>query len=150
VPETGASLVREGVRLSFETDAYPGRSFEAVVSSVSPVLDSSSRTLIAEARVPNSEGLLKPGMFAKIEVVLDESSPAVLVPRQSILTFAGINKIFVIDPDGIVEERSVELGVELDGKVEVLGEAVTGGEQVAVDQLELLKPGMTVRANAGA
>ncbi len=145
VPEGGVGAVREGLKVQFETDAYPDHRFDAVVSKVSPVLDSKSRTLMAEAKVPNHEGLLKPGMFVRITAVVAEASPTVMVPQAAVLSYGGLRKVFVVRPDGDVNERVVEVGHETEGRVEVLGGTVSEGDLVATSLLEQLREGARVQ-----
>lgn len=145
VPETGTGLVKVGVQLSFQTDAYPDRQFEALVTKVSPVLDSNARTLSAEARVKNDDGALRPGMFVKITAVLESDSPAVMVPRTAVASLGGLNKVFVLGAEDRLEERIVELGQENGDLVEISNGVVREGDVVVSGGLNRLRQGLQVQ-----
>ena len=144
VPESATAAVRSGLEVRFLTDAYPGRTFTARISRVGQALDPQARTLVAEAIVPNPERLLKPGMFARIAVVVEKSSPAVMVPRTALYEFAGLTKIFVVNDDHVKEMR-IQPGVSADDWVEIRGDAIRPGMQVATSNLDRLEEGGTVR-----
>lgn len=147
IPETGAAGARVGAELSFQTDAYPNRDFSATVTEVSPVLDPASRTLVGEAMVNNSQGLLKPGMFAKVFLVAAKNAKAVMAPKSAVLYFGGLTKVFVIQSDGSVQERVIQTGLERDNWVEIVGGGVQPGDTVATDLLDKLSSGAKVRVS---
>ena len=130
VPERDAPAVRVGqaVRVRLEGDAaeYPGR-----VARVSPAIQEQNRTLTVEAEVTNREGRLRPGSFARAEIVVDAGRPSVLVPASAITTFAGLEKVFVVKDDRAVEKR-VRTGRRAGDRVEIL-EGVAPGERVVVE-----------------
>ena len=130
VPERDAPAVRVGqeVRVRLEGDAteHPGR-----VARVSPAIQEQSRTLAVEAEVANRGGRLRPGSFARAEIVVEAGRPAVLVPASAITTFAGLEKVFVVKDDRAVEKR-VRTGRRAGDLVEIL-EGVAPGEPVVVE-----------------
>jgi membrane fusion protein (multidrug efflux system) len=83
----------------------PGRTFVGEVTRVSPAVDVESRTALLEARVPNREGLLKPGLFARGVIALRKDTGVAFVPEAAVSYFAGITKVFVIE-DGTARERA--------------------------------------------
>lgn len=129
VPERDAADVRPGqtVRLAVEGDpaSYQGR-----VARLSPAIEEQSRTLLVEAEIPNPRGALRPGSFAKAEIVTDTGQPVIVVPATAIVTFAGIDKILVV-ADGRAVERRIVLGRRLGEQVEVVS-GVKAGEPVVV------------------
>jgi membrane fusion protein, multidrug efflux system len=142
VPEREGSGVRIGqpVRLSVEGDAtaYGGR-----VVRLSPIVQEQNRTLMVEAEVPNERGALRPGSFARVEIVTDTGQPVVTVPASAIIVFAGVEKVLVVR-EGRTAEIRVTTGRRLGQDVEIIegvkrGEAVvavpgnlTGGQPVRV------------------
>ncbi len=135
VPEREAPGVTIGlpVKLSVEGDpsTYTGR-----VARISPSITEDNRTLLVEAEVPNSDGRLRPGSFAKAEIVVQASDPAVLVPASSIVTFAGIEKVIGVEAGKAVEKR-VRTGRRSGDQVEIV-DGVKAGEPV------VLQPGNIV------
>jgi RND family efflux transporter MFP subunit len=117
VPEREAAAVRIGqaVRVSVEGDpaTYSGR-----VVRLSPTIEEQQRTLLVEAEIPNEQGRLRPGSFAKSEIVAGADDRALLVPASAIVTFAGIEKVMSV-ADGKAVERRVTTGRRVDGQVEI-------------------------------
>jgi len=129
VPEREARLVRVGqiVELTVEGDAneYQGR-----VARLSPAIAESNRTLMIEAEVPNVQGMLRPGSFAKAHIVVEAGQRIVTVPADSIVTFAGIEKVLTVT-NGTAAEKRVRTGRRIDKQVEII-EGLGAGEQVVV------------------
>jgi RND family efflux transporter MFP subunit len=117
VPERASADVHIGqhVKLRVERDPneYYGR-----VTRISPAIDQTNRTLLVEAEVPNEHGRLRPGAFVRAELVTKASSPAVFVPAKALVTFAGIEKVFVVE-GGKSVERPVQTGRKDTEKVEI-------------------------------
>lgn len=129
VPEREAGAVRLGqtVELTVEGDSvkYPGR-----VARLSPAIAENNRTLMIEAEVPNGKGILRPGSFAKADIVIEAGQEIVTVPRDSIITFAGIEKVLMVVEGKAVEKR-VRTGRRIGEQVEVT-EGIVAGNQVIV------------------
>jgi RND family efflux transporter MFP subunit len=130
VPERDAHAVRVGqtvrVRLEGDPAAHTGR-----VARVSPAIQEQNRTLTVEAEVGNRDGRLRPGSFARAEIVVEPDRLAVLVPASAIATFAGLEKVFVVKDDRAVEKR-VRTGRRAGDRVEIL-EGVAAGEPIVVE-----------------
>jgi RND family efflux transporter MFP subunit len=105
-PEREAQGIKVGqsVRVLVEGDqqSYSGR-----VARLSPAFQEQSRTLIIEAEVDNQQGRLRPGSFAKAEIQTSMTSDVVMVPASSIVTFAGIQKVFSVKDNKAVEKTVV-------------------------------------------
>ena len=142
VPEREGSGIRSGqaVKLTIEGDAteYSGR-----VVRLSPIVQEQNRTLMVEAEIPNERAVLRPGSFARVEIVTDAGRSVVTVPATSIIVFAGVEKVLVVRQGKTAEVR-VTTGRRLGDDVEIVdglkrGEAVvaipgnlTGGQSVTV------------------
>jgi RND family efflux transporter MFP subunit len=135
VPERDASSVRLGqkVRLTVEGDPaeYSGR-----VVRLSPAISEASRTLLIEAEVPNERFLLRPGAFAKAEIVVEADREVVTIPSAAVVTFAGIEKVLSVTNGKTVEKR-VRTGRRAGEAVEIV-DGVMAGERV------ILNPGNLV------
>ena len=143
IPEVAVSSIRVGMPVTLKVDAYPGRSFKGLISRISPALDEKARTLTVEATVDNSSGELKPGLFAKVHLLVDKQSPAIMVPANSLVTFAGLTKLFVIQ-DGRAVERIVKTGVQDGDYIEIL-EGAKVGERIAIDMVSRLSNGVAIK-----
>lgn len=146
VPERAALEVRPGRVVRLQVDPVPGRLFEGRITRVSPAVDVSQRTVALEAEVPNAQGLLKPGLFARGAVAIREDPGVAFVPEQAVSYFVGITKVFVV-ADGKTQERAVKVGEKRDGMVEIL-EGVRPGERVATSSLAQLYDGAPVTVAA--
>ena len=144
VPERHRAEVRVGQGAEFEVEAYPGRKFRGKVSRVNPAVDRASRTFQFEVLVPNEDRRLGPGSFVKGEVLTHIDPSARTVPEESLVSFAGVTKVFVVR-DGRAHEVQVRTGVALDvpgaagprGWVEVEGDLRRGDAVVTSGQSQL-------------
>jgi RND family efflux transporter MFP subunit len=130
VPEREATSLRPGlaVRVSGEgaPDEAPGR-----VARVSPVVDARSRIVVVEVEVDNVRGSLKPGGFARAEIVTDAGTTALTVPASAVVAFAGIEKVFLVK-DGKAVEKLVTTGRRQGDRVEILT-GLDGSEQIVAE-----------------
>jgi len=142
VPEREAAGVRVGqaVRLTVEGDttAYQGR-----VVRLSPIVQEQNRTLLIEAEVPNANAVLKPGAFARADIVTESSQPVIRVPAASLVTFAGVEKLLVVRQGKIAEVR-VTTGRRGNDTIEIVA-GLKPGESVVL-QPGNLAPGQSVTA----
>jgi len=127
-----------------EVDAYPGETFSGCLSRVRPELDRATRTVAVTIRVPNEDGRLKPGMYARIKLVLEEHDHVSLVPDEALLTFDGETRVYVVNGGG-AHARKVRIGLEQGNLNEVL-EGLRPGERVVVRGKEMLHEGAAVEA----
>ncbi len=130
VPERDAPSVRVGqaVRVLLEGDSavHAGR-----VARLSPSIQEQNRTLIVEAEVANRDGRLRPGSFARAEIVVEADRTAVMLPASTVVTFAGLEKVFGVK-DGKAVEKRIRTGRRSGDRVEIL-EGVAAGEPVVTD-----------------
>jgi RND family efflux transporter MFP subunit len=139
VPERDAATVRFGqnVRVSVEGD---GRVYLGQIKRLSPVITEQNRMLMVEADVQN-DGSLRPGSFAKAEIVTNDAKMAVTVPNNAIVTFAGIEKVIVVQ-NGKALEKPITTGRRSGEWTEIIA-GVNVGDQVVVDPGNL-QSGMAV------
>ena len=143
IPESSASAVRVGQMSSFTVDAFPGRTFAARIARIGPSLSEQTRSLTVEAEFSNPGSILRPGMFAKSQIVVDPNARAILVPQKAIAYVAGLSKIFVIDNE-TATERIVKTGASEGDLIEVIS-GVNEGDVVATSNLDRLQTGTRVR-----
>ena len=143
IPEQSISEVQVGQSVSITTSAWPDRNFSGRVARIAPNVSATSRTLTVEAEIENGGGALKPGQFATVRILQPRADPAVLVPARSVLTQAGVARVFVIK-DGHAEQRLVQTG-QTEGDLIEIKNGVAADEQVATSNLEMLSDGVTVK-----
>jgi RND family efflux transporter MFP subunit len=142
IPESFAATISQGMTVSLQVDAFADQHFEGKIRRINPSIDEKSRSLIAEAEVSNTTGKLKPGMFARAQIVSEKEGVALMVPEKAVVSIAGINKVFVVAGNQAAE-RMVKLGVRDGSMVEVV-EGVRVGERVITSQTDKLQDGAAV------
>lgn len=147
VPELASANLRVGSSLTFTTDAAPGVEFHAAVRELNPALDSRSRSLTAEARILENDSRLRPGMFVQVRMITEKQAQIVTVPKQAVLTIAGLSKVFTLNGDKVVEHR-ITPGTDFGDWVEVSASDVKPGDRVATTRLGQLVNGSPVKVEA--
>ena len=129
---------------SVELESFVGGSVsKGKVTRVSPVIDPSNRTFIAEVAVKNELGHLKPGGFARARILVEEDVVAMTVPLTALDSFAGVHKVFVIE-DGIATEHQVKPGYQQEDWIEIIEPILADGTVLATSSQRLLSTGITV------
>ena len=146
VQERDISRVRVGSVARVLVDAYPAKVFTAKATRIVHVLDPRSRTLGVEMEIENGDILLKPGMYARVELVIDHHPGALLVPNEAIAVDGEAAAVFVVE-QGVVGRRPITTGEGEGTLVEVVG-GLKGEEQVIIEGKELVREGQRVRAEA--
>ena len=139
ISEKDVSLARVGMKAKLELDAFPGRAFEGTIARLNSALDVASRTLTAEVHVPNPQQVLKPGMFARVTLVLAEHKDAVLVPTEAVVEEEGEGQKAVYTvAEGKAQKVAVTTGWTQNGLSEVT-QGLKGGENIVVSGQQRLR-----------
>ena len=129
VPERESTGVRVGQPVVVTVEGVSGE-HRGRVARLSPSISEQNRTLLVEAEVPNESATLRPGAFAKADVILAGDLRVVTVPSTAIVTFAGVEKVLTVDKGRSVEVR-VTTGRRLGDRVEVVTGVTAGTVIVA-------------------
>ena len=148
VLEKDISLVKIGMKVKILTEAYPDKPFEGTIVRINKALDLATRTLQAEINVPNPGRLLKPGMFAKIEVLLKDKPDALAVPREAVIEEGVKRFVFVVEGTQAIR-KPVVTGIEQGRLIEIV-EGVKEGDKIVVKGQESLRDRSTIRIVEGA
>lgn len=147
--EKDFAAVPEGTPVRLEFDAFPGKVRNARISETGPVVDRATGTITAEIDLDNRDGALKPGMFARVQVVAETHVDVVLMPSEATVSevLSGLGTavetaVFVLDGERALERR-VRLGLANGTHYEVL-DGLTPGEMVIVLGQSLLRDGARV------
>lgn len=111
-------------------------------------LDAGSGTIHARAVVPNPDGFLKPGMMGRLRLAASPAYPAMLVPDTAIVTDATRRVVYVVDKQGTVAMRPVQLG-PLDGNLRVIRSGLSPQDQVVIGGIQRAMPGQKVKPRKG-
>jgi RND family efflux transporter MFP subunit len=135
VPESAVPYVRTGTPVAIDVAAVH-RKFASTVARYAGQVDRSTRTMLTEVDVPNKDGTLTPGMYATVTVVLEERKATLSLP---VLALSG-SSVFRFGQGGVLEQRTVKVGLETAQRVEVL-DGLREGDVVVVGGRAELRPG---------
>ncbi len=142
IPERYAGDVKIGQKVHVSTIAN-AEPVEGVVARIGPAVDPTTRTFQLEAEVPNKQGVLKTGGFAKARVSI-AATTAQTVPVSALVTFAGVHKIFIVDGEQ-VKEVQVTLGQQSSEWVEIAQPALPSDAIVVTSGQTKLADGSPIR-----
>jgi membrane fusion protein (multidrug efflux system) len=128
VTELQLAQVRRAMNVRVSTDATPGRVFEGKVTALNPEVDASTRNIKVQATVSNGDGELRPGMFARVTLVLPETLPILVIPSTAVLHAPYGDSVFVVAD--VKDEKSGKTVKQVQMTTVRLGE--TRGDFVAV------------------
>jgi membrane fusion protein, multidrug efflux system len=149
-PASEIPSVRVGQPASFRVDGFADRTFDGRVERINPVTEQGSRSITMYISVANRDGVLRGGMFAKGQIVLDKTAPAAVVPASAIRDESGQAYVYTIE-DGKIGKRAVKVGLTepQQGLVEVKS-GLESGLQVVSARVSGLKPGSPATLKAPA
>jgi len=142
VPELYLGRIREHQEVQVRLDAFTGETFRGEIYAIEPSVDEQTRTVLLRARVPNPGARLKPGMFARVILVLETRENALIVPEQALVPQGADRFVFRV-ADGKAMMTKIELGLRRPGEVEIRG-GLTAGDTIIVDGQLRLRDGSPV------
>jgi membrane fusion protein, multidrug efflux system len=143
VPEREFAKLRSEQAVTIIVDALAGSNFAGRVQRISPTLDPATGTFKATIEVLDPQHQLKPGMFARVGIVLERRSAALRIPRGAIVEAEGSPTVFVANGDK-AEQRSIKTGLTNAGLIEVI-EGLNGDERIVVVGQNGLKSGSSIK-----
>ncbi len=142
VPERFAPWIEAGREIAVRVDAYPGQVAHGRLVRISPSVSLKSRAFAVEGEVPNPDGRLKPGTFARVQITTDHVDRAITIPAGSIQSRYGTSRVFVVNA-GQLAGREVVLGDRIGDRVEV-SQGLEAGTPIVAADVEQLTDGMKV------
>lgn len=155
LPQQELARLKTGLRVRLAIDAFPDRNFEGELTAINPDLDSSTRSVGLRATFENADASLRPGMYARVEVLLPEESNVLVIPLTSVLNDPYGESVYVIETNSIVPGATPNLTVrrQLVRTGRTRGDFITveaglkAGEKIASSGVFKLRPGMSVSEN---
>jgi membrane fusion protein (multidrug efflux system) len=141
LPEKYVRHVHTGASIEFRTKGSE-EVHAATVVAMEPLVDLETRSLTVRAQSPNPEGVLVPGAFADVEIVVRRIENALAVPSRAVIPELGGKKVFVYE-GGEAQPRPVETGLRTAELVEVT-EGLEADDRVIVTAIQRLRPGLPV------
>jgi len=136
VPEKFLPAIKVGQTIRIKIDAFPDDTFEGKVYAIDPKLDVAGRSLLVRAIVPNRDLRLRPGLFARVTVLLQLKEDALSVPEAAIVPQGDSQFVFKI-VDGKAKLTKVVTGTRREGRVEIVEGLALGDEVVTAGQLKI-------------
>lgn len=143
VPEIYIPRIKPGQSLNVTVDAYPNEQFSGQLYAIDPSIDPQTRTLLLRGRVANSQGKLRPGMFAKVNLISNMQEQALLIPEQALVPIGNEQFVFRLQ-DGKAVKTKVAVKRRLAGEVEI-AQGLTLQDQVLIAGQTKVKDGMPVK-----
>ena len=119
VPQANAGLIRPGQTAHLTVSNLPGREFSGAVARTANALDPNSRTLLVEVHVPNADGALLPGMYARVDLSSTRTNPPMLIPSEALIVRADGVSVALVRPDHTVHLQKIQVGRDYGDRLEV-------------------------------
>jgi membrane fusion protein (multidrug efflux system) len=153
LPQQDISRLTNGMPVRLSLDAYPGRKFEGKLTAINPDLDSSTRSVGIQATFDNAERLLRPGMFARVQVLLPQHQKSLVIPLTSVLNNPYGDSVYVIEESTeggtqhlAVRQQFIQVGRTRGDFVSVTS-GLKPGDKIASSGVFKLRNGMAVTEN---
>jgi len=147
VPQTYAPSIRKGMPAYIELDEYPGQKFGGNVVRTADAIDPATRTLLTEVDVPNRDGHLLPGAYARVHFAVPVQTVRISVPVNALVFRPEGPRVIVVGPDQRIHLKPVIIGRDFGTRIEILG-GIDGSEQIIVNPPDSLEEGEQVRIKA--
>jgi membrane fusion protein (multidrug efflux system) len=163
LPERYLPQLRMGQSVQVSLDALPQRRFQGRIEAMDPLVDASGRSVLVRASLDNPDGMLRPGMFARVDTVLSTRAKALVVPEEAVLPDAGKQYVIKVvpgqdaqgQPARVSQRSEVQTGARRQGRVEILKGVEAGDVVVTAGHQRVARDGTMLQvvelggANAG-
>ena len=136
IGETNAAMLRLQQNVLISVDALPGKTFNGQIIELSPAIDQLSRTISLKVEVANPDALLKPGMFARLEIELEQREQALVIPKDTLIKDKDLEYVYTVEGDKAVMKK-VTLGLSTKDSFEVTSGLTEGENVVFIGQSNL-------------
>ena len=149
LPERFQSKIKRGQTANLDIDALPGRKYVAQIQAIDPLIDANGRSVGVRGCIDNRELQLRPGMFARVNVVFGMRENALVIPEEAIVTQGGRQFVIKVLPGPTEKTRTtqrveVKVGMRRPGKVEILEGLDSGDSVVSTGQQRVQRDGTIV------
>ena len=138
VPENDISIVRVGQEIEVKVTALPDRTFKARIIAIGSTSDTATRRVVVRSEIPNPDRALRSEMFASFKIAIGEGGASPSVPVESVIREGELATVWVQHEPLLFQRRKVKLGLEQNGRLQILeglatGEMVVGRGAIFVD-----------------
>ena len=148
LPEVMLTDLKRGQTVEVASDAMPNRTYAATLEAIDPLVDQNGRAVILRARLKNTEGQLRPGMFVRTRLILEERANALTVPEEALMPSGAEQYVYKV-VDGKATRVQVKTGLRRGSQVEVTQGLQAGDVVVTAGQIKL-RDGAAVRTGPPA
>lgn len=150
LPQQDLAQLKTGLTVRVTTDAYPGRDFTGTLTTINPDLDDSTRSVTLQATLDNADEALRPGMFARVSVLLPTQKDVLVVPLTAVLSAPFGDTVFVVEPatnspSGLVARAQVVRTGRSRGDFVTVDAGLKAGEKIVSAGLFRLRNGEPVK-----
>ncbi len=149
VVEKDIRLVTVGDSGDVDVDAYPGEKFRGRIARVAPVLDPATRTATMEIEIANADKRLKPGMYARVSLTVEERKGTLVAPKSAVVDFESKRGVWMPNADNRARFVAVELGIEDAERIEIKSGLKEGDQIVTTGATAVRNNDQLVIAGAG-
>jgi len=144
IPERYINYLKIGLMAEIGLEAFPGKSFQARVIQLNPVVDSTSRSLEIKLEILDPDPQIRAGMFAAMKLITQERKNVIALPLTALTSYYDESVVFVLKDEGTVERRTVQTGLASETAVEIT-EGLEAGEEVVVQGVSNITDGTKVQ-----
>jgi RND family efflux transporter MFP subunit len=148
VPQASASEVHAGQQARLSVSNLPGRKFTGTVERTANALDPASRTLLVEVHVPNPDGALLPGMYARVELSGSRAQEALRIPSDALIVRGEGTQVAVVRDGQTVHLQKIEVGRDYGDNLEVVG-GLHEGDIIISNPGDVVREGLQVQSVSG-
>ncbi len=147
VPESDAVLVEIGRPVIVRVPALESKTFTGTVTRTGWALQTGTRTLNCEIDIRNPDGILRPGMYAHVDLVVAQRENALSLPKTAVTIVDGQTACLIVDANDLVEQKIVQVGIRTDTNVEIVS-GLDGTESVISANVSAFRGGQKVAPSA--
>ena len=137
LPELYLPRLKPGQKLEVTSDVVPGVVFPAEVEAIDPLVDADGRAVLLRARLANDEGRLRPGVFARVRLIVDRRDNVMLIPEAALIPVPGQTQYVFRVVDGVAHQVGIRIGMRRAAEIEVVEGLHPGDLVVAAGQFKL-------------
>ncbi len=144
VPQSNASDIRTGQTARLTVTNLPGRSFAGAVARTASALDPASRTLLVEVHVPNPDGALLPGMYARVDLSSARANAPLVIPSEAMIVRGDGTEVALVRDGHTIHLQKIEVGRDYGDRLEVTG-GLTEGQTIIANPGDVVREGLQVQ-----
>jgi membrane fusion protein (multidrug efflux system) len=137
LPEIYLARLKPGQELEVTCDVVPGVVFPAEVEAIDPLVDADGRAVLLRARLDNSEGRLRPGVFARVRLIVERRGNVMLIPETALVPAPGQAQYVFQVREGVARQVGVRTGIRRAAEVEIVEGLAPGDTVVTAGQFKL-------------